>query len=83
MKIKDITEEDKAYVSVWLYYTPVGDVRIESVEWSDGREFRVEDQQGPRRTGDRHIREIYRVRIRGKWKLLFYQDPEFFVLKKK
>ena len=80
VKISEINEEHKEYVSVQLYYTSKGQIKIISIEWKDGRDFRVEKQKDPIKTGYIPIPEIYPVLIKGTWRLLFYQDPQFFVL---
>ena len=80
MEIRDINEEQKEYISVQLYYTPKGEINILAIEWKDGREFKVENQKEPIKTGYIHIPEIYPVLIKGSWRLIFYQDPQFFVL---
>ena len=81
MKLR-YSQDEIQYVSVQLYYTKSGEIQIEAIEWSDGRTFRVEDRRDPIKTGDHSIPEIYPVKIRGARKDIYYQDPQFFVLKK-
>lgn len=81
MKLR-YSQDEIQYVSVQLYYTADGHIIIEAIEWLDGRTFCVEDRRDPIRTGDVIVREIYPVRIKGDWKDIYYQDPQFFVVKK-
>ena len=78
--LEHIDNRDKIFVSVGIYYTHEGEIIPEYIEWEDGRTFRIEDARAPIRMTDLFVREIYPVKIRGSWKYLYYQDPQFFVL---
>ena len=80
IELDHIDTRDKIFVSVGLYYTHEGEIIPEYIEWEDGRTFRIEDARPPIRTTDLFVREIYPVKIKGSWKHLYYQDPQFFVL---
>ena len=82
MKIKTVDQHDRIFVAVELYYTREGKIRILKIEWEDGREFWVEDQKEPIPFDDWHMKEVYPVKIKGKWRYVYYQDPEFFVARK-
>lgn len=77
-----MNNREKIYVSVGIYYTYKGEIIPEYIEWSDGRVFWIEETKAAIRTTDHFIREIYPIKIRGAWKYLYYEDPQFFVLGK-
>ena len=80
IQIEYLDTRDKIFVSVGIYYTHQGEIIPEYIEWVDGRVFWIEETRAPIRMTDLFVREIYPVKIKGSWKYLYYQDPQFFVL---